>query len=161
MKGFLYMKIKSIVLISVFIFTFAVFSYGQSKDGKIFQEMVRNILIIGGEVKAVSSDLKPNDRLYIHKQIPSMKETLASAEIGIIDIRDRAQKELNDKDMLDIVNDLCRLQLITINISKELIGVYEANGAISRGDYGKVVEKYEKTAQKLAKKLSKYMDSGK
>lgn len=161
MKGFLYMKIKSIVLISVFIFTFAVFAYGQSKDAEIFQEMVRNILIIGGEVKAVSSDLKPNDRLYIHKQIPSMKETLASAESGIIDINDRAQKELNDKDMLDIVSDLCRLQLITINIYKELIGVYEASGAISRGDYEKVVEKYEKTAQKLAKKLSKYMDSGK
>lgn len=155
------MKIKSIVLISVFIFTFAVFAYGQSKDGEIFQEMVRNILIIGGEVKAVSSDLKPNDRLYIHKQIPSMKETLASAESGIIDINDRAQKELNDKDMLDIVSDLCRLQLITINIYKELIGVYEASGAISRNEYEKVVEKYEKTAQKLAKKLSKYMDSGK
>lgn len=161
MKGFLYMKIKSIVLISVFIFTFAVFAYGQSKDGEIFQEMVRNILIIGGEVKAVSSDLKPNDRLYIHKQIPSMKETLASAESGIIDINDRAQKELNDKDMLDIVSDLCRLQLITINIYKELIGVYETSGAISRDEYEKVVEKYEKTAQKLAKKLSKYMDSGK
>ena len=51
---------------------------------------------------------------------------------------------------------MASIQLLTINVTKELLEVYENTGAITQKDYNNVVSKYEKDAKRLQKSLERY-----
>lgn len=121
-----------------------------------FQEMIKTILETGGDIKEITDTLRPNTRLYIYQQLPSMKKKIEESEKTINDIKAQADEVISNKDLHSIVQDMASIQLLTINVAKDLLEVYETNGAISQKDYKNVVSKYEKQAKRLQKSLERY-----
>lgn len=121
-----------------------------------FQEMIRTILETGGEVREITNTLRPNTRLYIYKQLPSMKNKINESEKTILDVKRKADEIIRNNDLHSIVQDMASIQLLTINVTKELLEVYENTGAITEKDYNRIVSKYEKEAKRLQKSLERY-----
>lgn len=121
-----------------------------------FQDMIRTILETGGEMKNITDTLRPNTRLYIYKQLPSMKAKIEESEKTISDIKTKADELITNKDLNSIVQDMASIQLITINVAKELLQVYENTGAITKKDYDNIISKYEKQVKRLQKSLERY-----
>ncbi len=117
---------------------------------------MRTILETGGKVKNITDTLKPNTKLYIYKQLPTMKETLSTGMQTINDIRAQSLKEISNPSLQTVLQDTASIQLLTITVAAELLEIYENNGAISEKDYKSVVSKYEKEAKRLQRSLEKY-----
>lgn len=149
----LLMKKISLLLAVIMIFTS---SYVFAGEKEFFQESMRTILETGGKVKSITDTLKPNTRLYIYKQLPSMKETLSTGMQTISDIKAQAMEEISNPTLQTVLQDTASIQLLTINVATELLEIYENNGAISERDYRNVVSKYEKEAKRLQRSLEKY-----
>lgn len=147
------MKKISLLLAVIMIFTS---SYVFAGEKEFFQESMRTILETGGKVKSITDTLKPNTRLYIYKQLPSMKETLSTGMQTISDIKAQAMEEISNPTLQTVLQDTASIQLLTINVATELLEIYENNGAISERDYRNVVSKYEKEAKRLQRSLEKY-----
>lgn len=147
------MKKISLLLTVITLFTF---SYATASEKEFFQESMRTILETSGKVKNITDTLKPNTRLYIYKQLPSMKETLATGMQTINDIKAQALEEISNPSLQTVLQDTASIQLLTIAVATELLEIYENNGAISERDYRSVVSKYEKEAKKLQRSLEKY-----
>lgn len=147
------MKKISLLLAVIMIFTSS-FVFAGEKE--FFQESMRTILETGGKVKNITDTLKPNTRLYIYKQLPSMKETLATGMQTINDIKAQALEEISNPSLQTVLQDTASIQLLTITVATELLEIYENNGAISERDYRSVVSKYEKEAKRLQRSLEKY-----
>ncbi len=142
------------------IFTFFImivpYSLYANEQSAVFQDMVKTILETGGKMKEITDTLRPNTRLYIYKQLPSMKEKINESEKVIMDIKKKAAAELNNRDMQNVIQDMASIQLLTINVAKDLLTVYEKTGAISQKDYKSVIAKYENEAMTLQKSLERY-----
>ena len=147
------MKKISLLLAVIMIFTSS-FVFAGEKE--FFQESMRTILETGGKVKNITDTLKPNTRLYIYKQLPSMKETLSTGMQTINDIKAQALEEISNPSLQTVLQDTASIQLLTITVATELLEIYENNGAISERDYRSVVSKYEKEAKRLQHSLEKY-----
>lgn len=147
------MKKISLLLTMFMIFSF---SYAYADEKEFFQESMRTILETGGKVKNITDTLRPNTRLYIYKQLPSMKETLQTSRQTINDIKSQAYGEISNSTLQTVLQDTASIQLLTISVAEELLEVYENNGAISERDYKSVVVKYEKEAKRLQRSLEKY-----
>lgn len=147
------MKKISLLLTMLMIFSF---SYAYADEKEFFQESMRTILETGGKVKNITDTLRPNTRLYIYKQLPSMKETLQTSRQTINDIKSQAYGEISNSTLQTVLQDTASIQLLTISVAEELLEVYENNGAISERDYKSVVAKYEKEAKRLQRSLEKY-----
>ncbi len=147
------MKKISLLLAVIMIFTSS-FVFAGEKE--FFQESMRTILETGGKVKNITDTLKPNTRLYIYKQLPSMKETLSTGMQTINDIKAQALEEISNPSLQTVLQDTASIQLLTITVATELLEIYENNGAISERDYRSVVSKYEKEAKRLQRSLEKY-----
>lgn len=147
------MKKISLLLAVIMIFTF---SYATASEKEFFQESMRTILETGGKVKNITDTLKPNTKLYIYKQLPTMKETLSTGMQTINDIRAQSLKEISNPSLQTVLQDTASIQLLTITVAAELLEIYENNGAISEKDYKSVVSKYEKEAKRLQRSLEKY-----
>lgn len=147
------MKKISLLLAVIMIFTS---SYVFAGEKEFFQESMRTILETGGKVKSITDTLKPNTRLYIYKQLPSMKETLSTGMQTISNIKAQAMEEISNPTLQTVLQDTASIQLLTINVATELLEIYENNGAISERDYRNVVSKYEKEAKRLQRSLEKY-----
>ncbi len=144
---------KKLLLAVIMIFTF---SYATASEKEFFQESMRTILETGGKVKNITDTLKPNTKLYIYKQLPTMKETLSTGMQTINDIRAQSLKEISNPSLQTVLQDTASIQLLTITVAAELLEIYENNGAISEKDYKSVVSKYEKEAKRLQRSLEKY-----
>lgn len=147
------MKKISLLLAVIMIFTSS-FVFAGEKE--FFQESMRTILETSGKVKNITDTLKPNTRLYIYKQLPSMKETLSTGMQTINDIKAQALEEISNPSLHTVLQDTASIQLLTITVATELLEIYENNGAISERDYRSVVSKYEKEAKRLQRSLEKY-----
>ena len=147
------MKKISLLLAVIMIFTSS-FVFAGEKE--FFQESMRTILETGGKIKNITDTLRPNTRLYIYKQLPSMKETLQTSRQTINDIKSQAYGEISNSTLQTVLQDTASIQLLTISVAEELLEVYENNGAISERDYKSVVAKYEKEAKRLQRSLEKY-----
>lgn len=147
------MKKISLLLTILMIF---ISSYAFADEKEFFQESMRTILETGGKVKNITDTLKPNTRLYIYKQLPSMKETLSTSMQTINNIKSQAMEEINNQALQIVLQDTASIQILTINVAEELLEIYENNGAISERDYKNVVSKYEKEAKRLQRSLEKY-----
>lgn len=147
------MKKISLLLAVIMIFTSS-FVFAGEKE--FFQESMRTILETSGKVKNITDTLKPNTRLYIYKQLPSMKETLSTGMQTINDIKAQALEEISNPSLQTVLQDTASIQLLTITVATELLEIYENNGAISERDYRSVVSKYEKEAKRLQHSLEKY-----
>lgn len=145
-------KITIFLIMLMTTFSFNVFA----GEKEFFQESMRTILETGGKVKNITDTLKPNTRLYIYKQLPSMKETLQTGKQTINDIKTKSLDEINNNSLQTVLQDTASIQLLTINVAEELLAIYENNGAISERDYRSVVSKYEKEAKRLQRSLEKY-----
>lgn len=145
---------KKIIITAVIALFVPLFAFADEKVE--FQEMIRTILETGGEMKNITDTLWPNTRLYIYKQLPSMKEKISESEKTITDIKTKADEVISNKDLHTIVQDMASIQLLTIYVAKELLEIYENNGAITQKEYNKVVSKYEKEAKRLQKSLERY-----
>lgn len=143
-------------LLAALLITFTIPCFAFADEQIEFQEMIRTILETGGEIKNITDTLRPNTRLYIHKQLPSMKKKIEESENTIADIKAKADEVISNKNLHSIVQDMASIQLLTINVAKELLEVYENNGAITQRDYNSVVSKYEKEAKRLQKSLERY-----
>lgn len=149
----LLMKKFLLLLTIIMIFTS---SYVFAGEKEFFQESMRTILETGGKIKNITDTLKPNTRLYIYKQLPSMKETLSTSMQTINDIKAQAMQEISSQALQTVLQDTASIQLLTINAAAELLEIYENNGAISEKNYRSVVSKYEKEAKRLQRSLEKY-----
>ena len=147
------MKKISLLLTMFMIFSF---SYAYADEKEFFQESMRTILETGRKIKNITDTLRPNTRLYIYKQLPSMKETLQTSRQTINDIKSQAYGEISNSTLQTVLQDTASIQLLTISVAEELLEVYENNGAISERDYKSVVAKYEKEAKRLQRSLEKY-----
>lgn len=147
------MKKISLLLAVIMIFTSS-FVFAGEKE--FFQESMRTILETSGKVKNITDTLKPNTRLYIYQQLPSMKETLSTGMQTINDIKAQALEEISNPSLQTVLQDTASIQLLTITVATELLEIYENNGAISERDYRSVVSKYEKEAKRLQRSLEKY-----
>lgn len=147
------MKKFLLLLTIIMIFTS---SYVFAGEKEFFQESMRTILETGGKIKNITDTLKPNTRLYIYKQLPSMKETLSTSMQTINDIKAQAMQEISSQALQTVLQDTASIQLLTINAAAELLEIYENNGAISEKNYRSVVSKYEKEAKRLQRSLEKY-----
>lgn len=147
------MKKFSLLLTIIMIFTY---SYATASEKEFFQESMRTILETGGKIKNITDTLKPNTRLYIYKQLPSMKETLSTSMQTINDIKAQAMQEISSQALQTVLQDTASIQLLTINAAAELLEIYENNGAISEKNYRSVVSKYEKEVKRLQRSLEKY-----
>ncbi len=147
------MKQISLLLTIMLIFTI---SYAYADEKSFFQSSMKTILETGGKVKNITDTLRPNTRLYIYKQLPSMKETLLTSKQTIIDIKTQSLEEISSPSLQTILQDTASLQLLTIDVTSELLEIYENSGAISEKDYKNVVSKYEKEAKRLQRSLEKY-----
>ena len=147
------MKKISLLLTMFMIFSF---SYAYADEKEFFQESMRTILETGGKIKNITDTLRPNTRLYIYKQLPSMKETLQTSRQTINDIKSQAYGEISNSTLQTVLQDTASIQILTISVAEELLEVYENNGAISERDYKNVVAKYEKEAKRLQRSLEKY-----
>ncbi len=145
---------KKIIITAVIALFVPLFAFADEKVE--FQEMIRTILETGGEMKNITDTLWPNTRLYIYKQLPSMKEKISESEKTITDIKTKADEVISNKDLHTIVQDMASIQLLTIYVAKELLEIYENNGTITQKEYNKVVSKYEKEAKRLQKSLERY-----
>lgn len=145
---------KKIIITAVIALFVPLFAFADEKVE--FQEMIRTILETGGEMKNITDTLRPNTRLYIHKQLPSMKEKISESEKTITDIKTKADEVISNKDLHTIVQDMASIQLLTIYVAKELLEIYENNGAITQKEYNKIVSKYEQEAKRLQKSLERY-----
>ena len=74
----------------------------------------------------------------------------------INDIKTKADEVITNRDLHTIVQDMASIQLLTIYVAKDLLEIYETNGAITQKDYNKVISKYEKQAKRLQKSLERY-----
>lgn len=146
---------KKILLLLTMFMIFS-FSYAYADEKEFFQESMRTILETGGKIKNITDTLRPNTRLYIYKQLPSMKETLQTSRQTINDIKSQAYGEISNSTLQTVLQDTASIQLLTISVAEELLEVYENNGAISERDYKSVVAKYEKEAKRLQRSLEKY-----
>lgn len=144
---------KKLLLAVIMIFTF---SYATASEKEFFQESMRTILETGGKIKSITDTLKPNTRLYIYKQLPTMKETLSTSMQTINDIKAQSLEEISNPSLQTVLQDTASIQLLTITVATELLKIYENNGAISEKDYKSVVSKYEKEAKRLQRSLEKY-----
>ena len=142
--------------LTALLITFIITCFAFADEQTEFQDMIRTILETGGEIKNITDTLRPNTRLYIYKQLPSMKKKIEESEKTIADIKTRADEVIKNKDLNSIVQDMASIQLLTINVTKELLEVYENTGAITQKDYNNVVSKYEKDAKRLQKSLERY-----
>lgn len=142
--------------LTALLITFIIPCFAFADEQAEFQDMIRTILETGGEIKNITDTLRPNTRLYIYKQLPSMKKKIEEGEKTIADIKTRADEVIKNKDLNSIVQDMASIQLLTINVTKELLEVYENTGAITQKDYNNVVSKYEKDAKQLQKSLERY-----
>ena len=147
------MKKFLLLLTVIMIFTS---SYVFAGEKEFFQESMRTILETAGQIKNITDTLKPNTRLYIYKQLPSMKETLSTSMQTINDIKAQAMQEISSQALQTVLQDTASIQLLTINAAAELLEIYENNGAISEKNYRSVVSKYEKEAKRLQRSLEKY-----
>lgn len=152
MRAVFMKKITIFLIMLMTTFSFNVFA----GEKEFFQESMRTILETGGKVKNITDTLKPNTRLYIYKQLPSMKETLQTGKHTINDIKTKSLDEINNNSLQTVLQDTASIQLLTINVAEELLAIYENNGAISERDYRSVVSKYEKEAKRLQRSLEKY-----
>lgn len=143
------------ILAALFI-TVLIPCYAFADEQVEFQDMIRTILETGGEIKNITDTLRPNTRLYIYKQLPSMKNKIKESENTIEDIKKRSDEVIRNKDLRVIVQDMASIQLLTIYVTKELLEVYENTGAITQKDYNRIVSKYEKEAKRLQKSLERY-----
>lgn len=147
------MKQISLFLILLTILSFSTVFAGEKE---FFQESMKTILETGGSIKSITDTLRPNTRLYIYKQLPSMKETLQKGRQTITGIKAQAEEEITNASLQTVLQDTASIQLLTINVAEELLAVYENNGAITERDYKGVVSKYEKEAKRLQRSLEKY-----
>ena len=147
------MKKISLLLAVIMIFTSS-FVFAGEKE--FFQESMRTILETSGKVKNITDTLKPNTRLYIYKQLPSMKETLSTGMQTINDIKAQALEEISNPSLQTVLQDTASIQLLTITVATELLAIYDNHGAISERDYRSVVSNSEKEAKKLQRSLEKY-----
>ena len=147
---------KKIFILAAIILTIFIPNISVADEQGEFQDMIRTILETGGSIKEITDTLRPNTRLYIYKQLPSMKKKIEDSEKTINDIKAQADEVISNKDLHSIVQDMASIQLLTINVAKDLLEVYETNGAISQKDYKNVVSKYEKQAKRLQKSLERY-----
>ena len=85
-----------------------------------------------------------------------MKKKIEDSEKTINDIKTKADEVITNRDLHTIVQDMASIQLLTIYVAKDLLEVYETNGAITQKDYNKVISKYEKQAKRLQKSLERY-----
>ena len=148
------MFMKRFYLILAILFIFPLSSFADEKT--TFQEMVRSILQTGGEMKEITETLQPNSRLYIYKQLPYMKEKINKGEQLMLSIKEKSLSEIKNSDLQSIIQDMSSMQLLTINVAKELLSIYENTGSISNKDYRSVVGKYEREAKRLQKSLERY-----
>ena len=147
---------KKIFILAAIILTIFIPNISVADEQGEFQDMIRTILETGGSIKEITDTLRPNTRLYIYKQLPSMKKKIEDSEKTINDIKTKADEVITNRDLHTIVQDMASIQLLTINVAKDLLEVYETNGAISQKDYKNVVSKYEKQAKRLQKSLERY-----
>lgn len=145
---------KISLLLTMFIILSSSYAYADEKE--FFQESMRTILETGGSIKNITDTLRPNTRLYIYKQLPTMKETLLTGRQTINNIKSQALEEISNSALQTVLQDTASIQLLTINVAEELLEIYENNGAISERDYKRVVSKYEKEAKRLQRSLEKY-----
>ena len=144
--------------ISLFLILLTILSFSTAFAGEkeFFQESMKTILETGGSIKNITDTLRPNTRLYIYKQLPSMKETLQKGRQTITSIKAQAEEEITNASLQTVLQDTASIQLLTINVAEELLAVYENNGAITERDYKGVVSKYEKEAKRLQRSLERY-----
>ena len=147
---------KKIFILAAIILTIFIPNISVADEQGEFQDMIRTILETGGSVKEITDTLRPNTRLYIYKQLPSMKKKIEDSEKTINDIKTKADEVITNRDLHTIVQDMASIQLLTIYVAKDLLEVYETNGAITQKDYNKVISKYEKQAKRLQKSLERY-----
>ncbi len=147
---------KKIFILAAIILTIFIPNISVADEQGEFQDMIRTILETGGSIKEITDTLRPNTRLYIYKQLPSMKKKIEDSEKTINDIKTKADEVITNRDLHTIVQDMASIQLLTIYVAKDLLEVYETNGAITQKDYNKVISKYEKQAKRLQKSLERY-----
>ena len=147
---------KKIFILAAIILTIFIPNISVADEQGEFQDMIRTILETGGSIKEITDTLRPNTRLYIYKQLPSMKKKIEDSEKTINDIKTKADEVITNRDLHTIVQDMASIQLLTIYVTKDLLEVYETNGAITQKDYNKVISKYEKQAKRLQKSLERY-----
>lgn len=147
---------KKIFILAAIILTIFIPNISVADEQGEFQDMIRTILETGGSIKEITDTLRPNTRLYIYKQLPSMKKKIEDSEKIINDIKTKADEVITNRDLHTIVQDMASIQLLTIYVAKDLLEVYETNGAITQKDYNKVISKYEKQAKRLQKSLERY-----
>ncbi len=147
---------KKIFILAAIILTIFIPNISVADEQGEFQDMIRTILETGGSIKEITDTLRPNTRLYIYKQLPSMKKKIEDSEKTINDIKTKADEVITNRDLHTIVQDMASIQLLTIYVAKDLLEVYEINGAITQKDYNKVISKYEKQAKRLQKSLERY-----
>lgn len=147
---------KKIFILAAIILTIFIPNISVADEQGEFQDMIRTILETGGSIKEITDTLRPNTRLYIYKQLPSMKKKIEDSEKTINDIKTKADEVITNRDLHTIVHDMASIQLLTIYVAKDLLEVYETNGAITQKDYNKVISKYEKQAKRLQKSLERY-----
>lgn len=147
---------KKIFILAAIILTIFIPNISVADEQGEFQDMIRTILETGGSIKEITDTLRPNTRLYIYKQLPSMKKKIEDSEKTINDIKTKADEVITNRDLHTIVQDMASIQLLTIYVAKDLLEVYETNGAITQKYYNKVISKYEKQAKRLQKSLERY-----
>ena len=147
---------KKIFILAAIILTIFIPNISVADEQGEFQDMIRTILETGGSIKEITDTLRPNTRLYIYKQLSSMKKKIEDSEKTINDIKTKADEVITNRDLHTIVQDMASIQLLTIYVAKDLLEVYETNGAITQKDYNKVISKYEKQAKRLQKSLERY-----
>ena len=147
---------KKIFTLAAILLTIFIPNISVADEQGEFQDMIRTILETGGSIKEITDTLRPNTRLYIYKQLPSMKKKIEDSEKTINDIKTKADEVITNRDLHTIVQDMASIQLLTIYVAKDLLEVYETNGAITQKDYNKVISKYEKQAKRLQKSLERY-----
>lgn len=147
---------KKIFILAAIILTIFIPNISVADEQGEFQDMIRTILETGGSIKEITDTLRPNTRLYIYKQLPSMKKKIEDSEKTINDIKTKADEVITNRDLHTIVQDMASIQLLTIYVAKDLLEVYETKGAITQKDYNKVISKYEKQAKRLQKSLERY-----
>ena len=147
---------KKIFILAAIILTIFIPNISVADEQGEFQDMIRTILETGGSIKEITDTLRPNTRLYIYKQLPSMKKKIEDSEKTINDIKTKADEVITNRDLHTIVQDMASIQLLTIYVAKDLLEIYETNGAITQKDYNKVISKYEKQAKRLQKSLERY-----
>ncbi len=143
------------LFIFIFIFVISV-AYLYAGEKETFQAYMRTILETGGKIKNITDTLKPDTKLYIYSQLPTMKKTIDSSKDTINEIKSEAMLNIYDQSLQSILQDSASLQLLTIDVTGELLAIFEQNGQITSREYKNVVSKYDKEAKRLQNSLEKY-----